>query len=239
MAAWRWIYNMQFTRESSLLINFVLNELLPPIVRDSKIVMWVAMKLAFGRKSAVFYEFREKLSTMSEEDYVRAYEDTEACNLLKGSDLNEKCKQAIVSNVVGESVLDVGCGRGELLDLLSERNAVGCDIFDSTSGRHKFVKAFAESLPFENDSFDTVVCTHVLEHVRNLPAAVNELRRVAASRILIVVPRERPYRFGFNLHVSFFPYEYSLYAALGAGVSPERISVTNVGGDWFYVEEVG
>ena len=229
---------MQFTRESSLIINFVLNELLPPVMRDSKAVMWLAMKLAFGSRSRTFFEFRDSLATMSDADYIKAYVETESCNLIRGSDLNQKCKEAIRQNISGDTVLDVGCGRGELLDLLSSFFVVGCDISPRRSDNHPIVQAFAESLPFADDSFDTVVCTHVLEHVRNLPAAMNELRRVASSRIIVVVPRERPYRFGFNLHVTFFPYEYSLYATWGSGIDPERIEVENLGGDWFYVEKL-
>ena len=230
---------MQFKRETSIVINFVLNEILPPIIRDSRIVMWIAMKLAFGSKSSIFFHFRDNICSMTDADYIKAYAETEACDLIRGSDLNQKCKDAIVEKVAGNSVLDVGCGRGELLDLLGDFHAVGCDISPRASGDRQVVQAFAESLPFADNSFDTVVCTHVLEHVRDLPAAMSELRRVASSRIIVVVPRERPYRFGFNLHVTFFPYEYSLYATLGRGVTSERIAVENLGGDWFYVEELG
>ena len=47
------------------------------------------------------------------------------------------------------------------------------------SGRRaRFVRAFAEELPFEDDSFDTVVSTLVLCSVRDQDRALAEIRRV-------------------------------------------------------------
>src|SRR3546814_15505307 len=58
-------------------------------------------------------------------------------------------------------------------------------------------------LPFPDKSFDTVICTHVLEHILDFRGALAELRRVAAKRLIIVVPQEREYRFTFNPHLHF------------------------------------
>lgn len=232
---------MQFSRESSIVINFILNQLLPPIIRDSKFMMAIPMRAAFKEKADIFFALRENLHTYSDAEYQKAYLETESCNLLKGSDLNQKCKDRIPQEILGNSVLDVGCGRGELLDLLKNFQTTGCDIQQPPSNEgshsHKYVQAFAESLPFSNNSYDTVLCTHVLEHVRDINKALQELRRVAKSRIIIVVPKERPYKFGFNLHITFFPYEYNLYSTLAANTERKNISVSNLGGDWLYIEE--
>lgn len=40
------------------------------------------------------------------------------------------------------------------------------------------VKADVQSLPFDNDFFDVVICNHVLEHVNDLSRALSELLRV-------------------------------------------------------------
>src|SRR5919197_125579 len=49
----------------------------------------------------------------------------------------------------------------------------------SATGRHlDFVQAFAENLPFEDNSFDTVVSTLVLCSVRDQDQALAEIRRV-------------------------------------------------------------
>jgi hypothetical protein len=55
---------------------------------------------------------------------------------------------------------------------------------------------------------------------------------VAKHRLIIVVPKERPYRYSFNLHLHFFPYPWNWQAVAGA---VEGATLTDLG-DWFYVE---
>ncbi len=45
-------------------------------------------------------------------------------------------------------------------------------------------------LPFENNEFDVALCSETLEHVADLPQAVNELLRVSRKAIVITVPHE-------------------------------------------------
>ena len=66
------------------------------------------------------------------------------------------------------------------------------------------------------------------------PSAADELRRVARKRIVIVVPRQRPYAATFNQHIHFFPYEFSLLAWTGTS-RPHTLDL--VGGDWLYIED--
>jgi len=80
-----------------------------------------------------------------------------------------------------------------------------------------------------------VVSTHTLEHVQHFGAALDELRRVARQRIVVVVPHQRPYRATFNPHIHFFPYKFSLLAWTGTD-HPHTLDL--VGGDWLYVEDV-
>ena len=97
-----------------------------------------------------------------------------------------------------------------------------------------YVAANIQGLPFKDDAFDYVVSTHTLEHVQDLPAAVAELRRVAREGLIVVVPKQRPYKYTFSLHTQFFPYEWSLRAALGTG---EHVTIKYLG-DWFYHQEL-
>ncbi|UCH74102.1 MAG: class I SAM-dependent methyltransferase [Rhodospirillales bacterium] len=63
---------------------------------------------------------------------------------------------------------------------------VSVDLFDPTADR----AADLAALPFPSGAFDTVICSHVLEHVADDRAAMAELHRVLArgGRAAIMVP---------------------------------------------------
>jgi ubiquinone/menaquinone biosynthesis C-methylase UbiE len=92
-----------------------------------------------------------------------------------------------------------------------------------------------ERLPFPDNHFDTVICTHVLEHILDFRAALAELRRIAARRLIVVVPREREYLYTFNPHFHFFPYVHSFLRFMIP--LPEHFECMDVGRDIYYVED--
>lgn len=58
---------------------------------------------------------------------------------------------------------------------------------------HATIHADIRSMPFADDSFDTILCLHVLEHVQEDTAAIRELRRVLApggSAVIQVPPSD-------------------------------------------------
>jgi ubiquinone/menaquinone biosynthesis C-methylase UbiE len=100
-----------------------------------------------------------------------------------------------------ESVLDVGARNGETLrkirEQLPEIRLVGVDLVQEfvESIREEGLEAVqgtAEDLPFEDQSFDVVHCSHTLEHCWNYSKAMGELFRVARKCVVIVVPLESP-----------------------------------------------
>ena len=97
----------------------------------------------------------------------------------------------------------------------------------------RWVQANLERMPFPDRQFDTVLCTHTLEHVQDLAGALSELRRLHRDRLIIVLPRQRPYRYSFDLHLRFYPYRHSLHADF----PPGHCRVELVGGDWLIVED--
>lgn len=100
------------------------------------------------------------------------------------------------------TVLDAGCGEGFGVADLKRRDPslrlTGVDLSPEAVAyaRQHFGQAgaFAQGsvyeLPFEDQSFDLVLCSEVLEHLDEPERAVAELRRVARRHLLLTVPRE-------------------------------------------------
>ena len=232
---------MKISRELNVALNWILNELVPPLVRDQRWFGWLLAKFLYGEKTPVYLNFHAQLYDMDEESFRHAYEDIQATALERPTDLNQKCVAAIEHAVVGRMVLEVGCGRGFLCQRLAEHHDVTAvdivitDALKAAAGTVRFHECSAESLPFEDRSFDTVITTHTLEHVRDLQAALAELRRVCRKRLIIVVPCERPHRYTLSLHIHFFPYAFSL---LHTFMPKMQYALEKLGGDWFYFEEI-
>ena len=91
----------------------------------------------------------------------------------------------------GKKVLDLGCAGGFMAEALHDRGAVVTGI-DPSEESIAAARAHAaqndrdigydigvgEALPYEDRSFDAVVCVDVLEHVADLPQVIRETARV-------------------------------------------------------------
>lgn len=229
------------SRNITTKIAFVLDELVPPILRDSKWFMWLPFRALFGAKSEHFFRFKKYAFDLSPEEFKQSYQDTASAHIDRETDLNAGCTAEILKNIVGENVLEVGCGRAYLAAQVSKlANITACDMRISNELRHQHPdldlrEINIEELPFEDDAFDTVISTHTLEHVLDIVKAIAELRRIAKKRLIIVVPKQRPYKYTFDLHLHFFPYKWSLLAFMAGAGSVGEIKL--LGGDWYYQEE--
>ena len=107
----------------------------------------------------------------------------------------------------GSLYLDVGCGRGEMLDVAESIGVIACgietvpDLCDGTRVLHGDICA----LPFADDAFDYVTCYDVLEHI--LPGeeqtALDELRRVCRGVVFLSTnDRRSVLPDGTELHVN-------------------------------------
>ncbi|HFU76308.1 MAG TPA: class I SAM-dependent methyltransferase [Arcobacter sp.] len=86
-------------------------------------------------------------------------------------------------------VLDIGCGDGVLSYLISKEGAVvsGIDYSgiaiefakEKTKGLDiNYVQGSAYALPFDDDSFDIIVSSDVIEHLEDVPKYLSEINRV-------------------------------------------------------------
>jgi SAM-dependent methyltransferase len=94
-------------------------------------------------------------------------------------------------------ILDVGCGTGANLLLLSKYgDAEGVDISDDAlsfcreRGLEKVRKGAAEELPYADGLFDLITAFDVVEHLDDDLAGLKEMRRVLrpGGRVLLFVP---------------------------------------------------
>jgi SAM-dependent methyltransferase len=98
------------------------------------------------------------------------------------------------------SILDVGCGRGEPMRFIGRRlriASVGVDLFLPylkeclASGTHSaVVQCNVLRLPFQQDSFDVVLCMEVLEHLEQEDGKrlLMEMERVARHQVILTTP---------------------------------------------------
>jgi ubiquinone/menaquinone biosynthesis C-methylase UbiE len=64
----------------------------------------------------------------------------------------------------------------------AEHSVTGTDVFENSGDTSfQYFQANIEKLPFADNSFNTVISTHTLEHVTNIRQAVRELKRVTAK----------------------------------------------------------
>ena len=110
-----------------------------------------------------------------------------------------------------QSVLDVGCGEGVLVEKwarrLGDKRVVGIDLEDATlqaewekrqapNLEYRVMKA--ENLPIADGEFDMATAIEVLEHVPDPAHTVAEMARAANRWLLVSVPREPLWR-GLNM----------------------------------------
>ena len=93
----------------------------------------------------------------------------------------------------GASVLNIGCKNWPMFaDRLSKFDVTNIDVVQREAPN--FILADVRDLGiFEGESFDAVLCSHVLEHIprEHVGVAISEMRRVCKdpSKIYVVLPR--------------------------------------------------
>ncbi len=133
---------------------------------------------------------------MLEQEYQKMFE-------MEGRDWYFRGKRAIISRFLsrqperqGMKILDVGCGTGINMQLLSSfGETYGIDLNSAALNfcRQRKLPNLAlssiERLPFKSNTFDLVTCLDVLYHkgVKDDVAALKELERVAKSGALLLI----------------------------------------------------
>ncbi|AKB73992.1 SAM-dependent methyltransferase [Methanosarcina lacustris Z-7289] len=99
------------------------------------------------------------------------------------------------------SVIDIGCGEGFIINCLNRPDITGVDISKKALDIAKqknpgcnFCTGSVYDLSFKESSFDLVIATEILEHLENPEEALQEIGRISSSYCLFSVPNEPYFR---------------------------------------------
>lgn len=100
-----------------------------------------------------------------------------------------------------DSLLDVGCGPGQLLAAFRERfgtrRLAGIDLSPAVIEANKRAMPSAEFHVLDiasghlSDRFDLVVCSEVLEHIADSERALQNIRKMCSGSLIVTVPAGR------------------------------------------------
>ena len=108
------------------------------------------------------------------------------------------------------NILDIGCGQSPYNFLLNkaETKYYGIDIVDAEKFDYKnsLITPFnGEDIPFEDDKFDAIICTEVMEHVANYQKLTDEIYRIMKKGAtgIVTIPWSARYH--------YIPWDYFRY----------------------------
>lgn len=115
--------------------------------------------------------------------------------------------------IIGQDILDCGCGGGAYVEFLAAKglSVTGIDKYDvflDIARKQARLGTYSQGditeLGFEDKSFDCTYCYDVLEHVDD-KLALKEMARVTRRRLILAVPKEDELMTKYGL--TFFHYQ--------------------------------
>jgi SAM-dependent methyltransferase len=104
--------------------------------------------------------------------------------------------------------LDIGCGVGDFLyiykDIVGVDINIDCVNYCKSKGLNVQLMNI-DVLPFEDNSFDSIILDNVIEHIENPSILLSEIKRVLTPKgiLLIGVPCDKGYKFDID-HKIFY-----------------------------------
>jgi hypothetical protein len=218
-------------------IRFVMDEFIPPILRDSRLFMRPFYWLAYGGAMPPgVMDFKRDVYSFSDEQYEAFYSRLTSSISRKRETTSTGLRRMAPRQCARRPDRRP---RHRLRERVSPDGGAGrpwtgpparlrCPAVDAVPAGRRVSQGPAAASPVRRRQFDVVCCTHVLEHIIELPAAATELLRICRGKLLVVVPKQRYYYFTLDEHVNFFHrIEPLLYHFRGHGCEVKRLA-----GDW-------
>lgn len=228
-------------RRITNVVRFMMDELLPPILRDARWFMYPFFWIAYrGKNVREAMDFKRDVYGYSRRQYADFYSGIDSISRHRKTDLNQGCIDAILAAIESgdASLADIGCGNGYLLsEIRRARPAMkltGVDVTDrpdALAADVDFVQCDIHDLDLAANAYDVVTCCHVLEHLIDYRSTLRKLVAAARRAVIFVVPLQRPYRYTLDEHVNFFQFPEQFAHEVGL----ERHLWRRIDGDLFYV----
>jgi len=124
--------------------------------------------------------------------------------------------ETFLPGYTGGRILELGCGDGALLALLSERNEVyGIEVSETGVAkcrakglRAQYLDISSSPLPFCNDYFDVVIILEAFEHLMNPYYAIQEMRRVLKENGTLICSVPNPWSGHPYVYPGLFQFKY-------------------------------
>ena len=140
------------------------------------------------------------------EKYERAYKQP---SYRMGNKRKNSAKKALKAIKTRGSYLDVGCGRGEMVEFAKElgfSTSVGVEVVDCLLNEN-VVYGQAHNLPFNDNEFDVVTSFDAFEHFlpEDTAQALSEINRVARKVVILCIAFTPSNNGRDELHINLRP----------------------------------
>ena len=221
------------------IIRIIMDEFFPPVIRDSYWFMYPFYYIGYrGKNLHEVMHYKSLAPHFTKEKYLQFYTNIDSVSRRRKTDLTENQLRLILKSIDNSTkyILDVGCGNGYLLQRVKKERphiqVAGMDIVKKMQDDEiEFYKGNITAMPFSDGQFDTVICTHTIEHILDLKSAIKELERIAKKQLIIVTPSQRYFYYTLDEHINFF-HKKEMVTSL---FSYLKFTCKKINFDWVYV----
>lgn len=104
-------------------------------------------------------------------------------------------RDSLINHFSFGRIIDIGCAEKRF-----DVNSIGVD---RVRGENVDIIADAHSLPFKNESFDTIIAGELIEHLVNPQRFLNETKRILDSKGRLILTTPNPTSLHYIFHESF------------------------------------
>ena len=221
----------------------------PRKIRNSYFAFKVA-KYFFKLPNSLYY-FRENYDRGIYKDLSIFYKPDSPFYLRRTSfdtDINSihlKHIMNLIKKKKPESIFDVGCGSGYLINLINNQipnksfSVLDFNIPDLLKNK-KNIKYFegdikSNLINISDNKYELVICTHVIEHISDPDIILKNLRRISSNYLLIICPIEKKFKWGLNYHINFFEESLSFLKFINKDINHNK----DIRKNFYYVSNLG